>query len=89
MISVAHAFDLQKEELMGRAQTKECSLPRQLAMYLCRKELKRSFKEIGRIFHRDHSTVISGIRKIQKKLDKQDAFLSTSLSQVQKWLKPS
>ncbi|OGN71675.1 MAG: chromosomal replication initiator protein DnaA [Chlamydiae bacterium RIFCSPLOWO2_02_FULL_49_12] len=89
IISVAHAFDLQKEELMGRAQTKECSLPRQLAMYLCRKELKRSFKEIGRIFHRDHSTVISGIRKIQKKLDKQDAFLSTSLSQVQKWLKPS
>jgi chromosomal replication initiator protein len=34
-------------------------------MYLCRKLTKSSFPEIGVRFNKDHSTVISAVRKIE------------------------
>jgi chromosomal replication initiator protein len=36
-------------------------------MYLCKQRLKCSFPELGRAFgNRDHTTVISGVRKIEQ-----------------------
>ena len=81
---VAEHFDVEKSDLLGKAQTKEFSLPRQVAMYFCRYELKMPFKQIGRVFSRDHSTVMSSIRYIQKRLDIQDKEMCTSISEVHK-----
>jgi len=35
-------------------------------MYLCRKLTKSSFPEIASRFNKDHSTVISAVRKVEK-----------------------
>jgi len=66
--TVAGVYGIRKEDLLGKAQSQECVLPRQIAMYLCRQELKIPFQGIGRIFSRDHSTVMTSIKLVEKNL---------------------
>lgn len=40
--------------------------PRHVAMFLCRDLTEASYPEIGRAFHRDHTTVINGERRIEQ-----------------------
>ena len=64
---VANYFDIKPEDLLGKSRQKQISLARQIAMTLCRVHLEKSLPEIGRAFGgRDHSTVLSSIRKIKK-----------------------
>jgi chromosomal replication initiator protein len=41
-------------------------------MYLCRERLKLPFQGIGKIFSRDHSTVMSSVKQIQQEIDKKN-----------------
>ena len=61
---VAGRFDVDPVALTGPGQERRVSLPRQIAMYLCRERLGLSFPEIGRLFRRDHSTVMHGVRHV-------------------------
>lgn len=60
-------FGILPEDILGKSQAKECAEPRKLAMYLCRKHLGLSYPAIGRAFGRDHSTVMTAVRQIEKK----------------------
>ena len=66
---VAQYFGIKSDDVLGDGQTRDRVLPRQLSMYLCRQELKMPYMKIGDIFGRDHSTVMSSIKLIQKELD--------------------
>ena len=44
------------------------ALPRQIAMYLMRRQTTLSLSEIGRFFDRDHTTVIHACSKIERLL---------------------
>ncbi len=63
--AVAEHYGIRAEDILGVSQTRESTLPRQLAMFLCREELKLPFKKIGDIFERDHSTVMTSIKVIK------------------------
>lgn len=63
---VAEYYGVREEDLLGKGQKKEFTLPRQLAMALCREKLKMPFMKIGELFDRDHSTVMASVRRIQK-----------------------
>lgn len=65
--SIAEYFGIRPCDILGRSQTKECSFPRQLAIYFCRKKLNLTYQKIGDIFQRDHSTIISAIKNIEEK----------------------
>jgi chromosomal replication initiator protein len=78
----AHFFGIRIEDILGKAQTQECVLPRQISMYLCRNRLYLSFSQIGRFFSRDHSTVMSSVKQIQEMMDIRDAELSSSLAAI-------
>jgi chromosomal replication initiator protein len=67
---VAEYFGIRTEDILGRAQTRECVLPRQMAMYLCRQQVEWPFMKIGELFGRDHSTVMSSVKAIEKALEK-------------------
>ena len=57
----------------GRSRT--VTVPRQVAMFLIRELLDTPLKQIGRVFGgRDHSTVIHSIRKVEERLNRDDAF---------------
>lgn len=68
---------IRPEDLLGKAQTRECALPRQVAMFLCRQKLKLPFKKIGELFSRDHSTVMSSVRLIDQALHNKDPETQT------------
>lgn len=80
--TVAASYGIRSEDLLGKSQSQECSLPRQIAMYLCRQELKIPYQKIGQIFHRDHSTVMTSIRQIQKKIEESDTEILSSLAEI-------
>ncbi len=63
---VAGHFDLKVAELKSASRAHVISRPRQIAMYLARKHTDRSFPEIGRVFDKDHTTVIAACRKLDK-----------------------
>jgi chromosomal replication initiator protein len=67
--SVADFFNLKQDEIFGRSRKKKLIKPRQIAIFLMRKELGLSFPEIGTfIGGRDHSTAIYAYEKMQKEI---------------------
>lgn len=82
--TVAHHFDIEVEEITGTAQSRDCVLPRQIAMYLCRTKLNISYTKIGDLFDRDHSTVMTSVKRIQKDLDEDNKDLLTHLHTITK-----
>jgi len=64
---VAAYFDVKLADLKGPKRHRAVSHPRMIAMYLSRKLTGMSFPEIGSRFGgKDHSTVISAVRKIER-----------------------
>lgn len=82
IFAVSTVHGIRTDDLLGKSQSQECSLPRQIAMYLCRHELKLPFQGIGQIFRRDHSTVMTSIKQIEKKLESSDKDLLSSLQEI-------
>jgi chromosomal replication initiator protein len=55
------------------SRKKEFSKPRQIAMFLLKKELKLSYSEIGRKFGgKDHTTVIHACQLVEKLWDEDE-----------------
>ncbi|MFH1280874.1 MAG: chromosomal replication initiator protein DnaA [Candidatus Beckwithbacteria bacterium] len=70
---VAKYYQLKTSELKGSRRLRSVVLPRQVAMYLIRKEINFPLKEVGRLLGgRDHSTVLHGQEKIGKLLSTSD-----------------
>jgi chromosomal replication initiator protein len=68
--STAGYFNIAVSDLISNKKKRAYSYPRQVAMYLSRKYTDLSFKEIGDSFgHKEHSTVIYAVRRIQKHKD--------------------
>jgi chromosomal replication initiator protein len=63
---VARFYKIAVEDLRIDKRTKHLAHARQVAMYLCRKLTSSSFPEIAARFSKDHSTVISAVRKVEK-----------------------
>lgn len=69
IVAVERHFSVGRRELTGRKRTKEIVLPRQIAMYLLRADTDASLIEIGAdLGGRDHTTVLHGIRQIERQL---------------------
>ena len=67
MSAVAEHFEIKISDLKSKKRTRNISIPRQIAMYLCRTHTKLSLPEIGRRFGgKDHTTVIFANTKISK-----------------------
>jgi chromosomal replication initiator protein len=67
--AVLDYFGVGKKDLAGKSRTREIVVPRQVAMYLLRAETDASLIEIGsELGGRDHTTVLHGIRQVEKSL---------------------
>ena len=64
----AFYYNITEDDIMGKIKPKDIAVPRQVAMYLCRKTLGMSDTSIGKEFGKDRSTVSSNIEKIEKML---------------------
>lgn len=76
-------YSLQYDDLIGKKRPKNIALPRQIAMYLCRKMTDSSLPKIGLSFGgRDHTTVIHAYEKIEK-MRKEDRSFDNLIEQFQ------
>ncbi len=84
--TTAHHFNLKQNQIKGNVRTRPILIPRQLAMYLLRKELALPFIEIGQMFGgKDHSTVMHAVKKMGQLLS-QSEELRLELSLIRKKL---
>ncbi|MDN3504259.1 MAG: chromosomal replication initiator protein DnaA [Rhabdochlamydiaceae bacterium] len=81
---VAENFGVKIEDITGKSQSRDSVLPRQIAMYLLRKELSMPFVKIGHVFSRDHSTVMSSIKNITKSLESKNKEVASHLTDIQR-----
>jgi chromosomal replication initiator protein len=65
--AVIQQYGVAQDDLIGKGRRKEIVAPRQVAMYLLREETGASLVDIGNeLGGRDHTTVLHGIRQIEK-----------------------
>lgn len=62
-------FGLTREELMSDTRKRDVALPRQVAMYACRKLTTLTLSGIGKVFHKRHSTVLYTCDVIEALID--------------------
>jgi len=84
--AMAEHYGIPIEDIMGKAQTRDCAVPRQIAMWICRNSLKMPFTKIGQLFERDHSTVMTSVKNVQKEMDKADSEIGVSVGKILKKL---
>jgi chromosomal replication initiator protein len=84
---VASYFDVKLHDLKGPKRHRAVAHPRMVAMYLARRLTAMSFPEIGSRFGgKDHSTVISAVRKIER-LVTQDPGLRSVVTTLESHLR--
>lgn len=73
--AVVNFYNLEDQNLFISSRKKEYSRPRQLSMYLLKKELKLSYSAIGRKFGgKDHTTVMHSCSLIEKEYEENQKF---------------
>ncbi len=71
--TVASAYHLPPERILGRERSRQVALPRQIAMYLMREEGNISLPQIGEALGgRDHTTVMYGCEKVADLIERDD-----------------
>ena len=82
--TICDFYNIKIGDLKAKRRTKNIAIPRQVAMYLCRKHTESSFPAIGDKFGgRDHSTVIHASKTIEKKL-KEDSYMQTTIEKLER-----
>lgn len=68
--AVAAHFDVKVADLKSTKRGRAIALPRQIAMYLCRKHTGSSYPEIGQALGgKDHTTALNAFNRIKERLD--------------------
>jgi chromosomal replication initiator protein len=86
---VAKFYDISIDDLLGKSREKRLSFPRQIIMFLMRKDLKLSYPSIGQeLGGRDHTTAMHAHSKIRNKLET-DAKLKEEIELIKQQLQTS
>jgi len=66
--AILNKYDVDKDDLVGKSRVKDVAQARHIAIYLIRTITEMSLPNIGKLFNRNHATVISSIDTIEKKI---------------------
>ena len=70
---IANNYNISLEDIKGKRKSNDITIPRQIAMYICRIYLKESLPKIGAEFGgKDHTTVMHAVNKIKKEVETND-----------------
>lgn len=84
--SVANFYNISFEDMKSKKRTPNLAIPRQVAMYLCRKLTDESFERIGIEFSgKNHATVIHACNKIENQM-KTNKELNDAIYNIEKQL---
>jgi chromosomal replication initiator protein len=81
--SIFKKYGVKREDIVGTRRTKDVAWARHVSVYLIRTITDMSFPNIGKIFNRDHSTIMSSIDAVERKLQAENMF-SLELTEMKK-----
>ena len=77
MKTVADHFDVRLVDMTSKRRPQAITLPRQVAMYLCRSLRSASLPEIGGAFGKTHATILYACRLIDGRMKADEDFRQT------------
>lgn len=87
--TVAEHFGVSVNDISSKRRDKEFAIPRQIIMYLCRNMTTETYQNIAALLgKKDHTTVISGVKKIEKLIET-DSELKNKVETIKKKISPS
>ncbi|MCQ2497171.1 MAG: chromosomal replication initiator protein DnaA [Lachnospiraceae bacterium] len=84
---VSEHYHLTTSDILSTKRDKQTSVPRQIAMYLSKEYTDNTTSNIGKVFGKDHSTVIHNIDAIKKRI-KTDTELAEDIRILTNKLNP-
>jgi chromosomal replication initiator protein len=82
--AVCEYFSVRMSDLRSHRRHRSVAYPRMIAMYLCRQRLKTSYSELGERFGgKDHTTVMSAVKKIESRLGSEDRELMDCVEAIE------
>ena len=67
-------YNIHREDILGTRRTKDVAFARHVSVYLIRSITDMSYPNIGKIFNRDHASVMSSYKVIEKRLEEDNMF---------------
>lgn len=86
--SIYQKYGIKKEDLVSTKRNKEIATARHITIYIIREVTEMSLPNIAKIFNRDHSTIISSIETIERKLIT-DSVLDFEIKEIIKEVSPN
>ena len=86
--AVYKKYNIKREEIVSSKRTKEIANARHITVYVIRQVTDMSLPNIGKIIERDHSTVISSLDTIEKRMAQNPVF-RTEMEEMVKEIKGS
>ena len=84
---VARYYNVTVNEILSNRRSKDVTVPRQIAMYMCRFVLNMTFPKIGDVFGgKDHTTVIHACNKVSADLNAVTSSFSHDVEEIRKRL---
>jgi chromosomal replication initiator protein len=67
--AVAEYYDVRVADMASKRRPRSVAMPRQVAMYLCRRLTRSSLPDIANAFSKTHATVLHAYRQIDSRMD--------------------
>jgi chromosomal replication initiation ATPase DnaA len=74
MRTICEYFEVSEESIKGKSRLNPFKWPRHFYVYFCRRFTGLSFKQIGEILDRDHTTAMHSCQVIKDILDTDDVY---------------
>ena len=81
--AVYNKYGISREDIVGAKRNKEIAAARHITIYLVRQITEMSLPNIGKIFNRDHATIMASLKAVEKRLNTEPTF-QTELADVKK-----
>ena len=72
--AVFKKYGIKREDIVGERRNKDVAWARHVSIYLLREITDMSFPNIGKIFNRNHSTIMSSIDAVERKIQADNMF---------------
>ena len=72
--AIEKKYDVSRQELIGNSRVKNVAQARHVAIYLIKTITDISYPSIGKLFNRNHSTIMSSVEVIEKKISSSPAM---------------
>ncbi len=74
--AVYKQYGISKEDLIGPKRNKEIAMARHISIFLIRQITEMSLPNIGKIFDREHATVISSLKVVDDRMNREPSFVN-------------